>query len=234
MSKGLSIVIPVYNEEGNLKSAIDSIISAIKDMVADFEIIVVNDGSTDRSLEIAESASKQCHQIRVFSHTKNLGQGTALATGYAQCRKDYVTYVPADGQVNPAELINILKAAEDADIIITFRSNRFDYSFFRLINSFVYIALNQILFGLKYRDINWVHMYNRRIFEKVKIRSTGVFILGEILAKAKRIGFTIKEIPSTYYPRKNGRAKGGRPKSVFTAIKEMFRLWWRMEIMNEA
>lgn len=233
MGKGLSVVIPVYNEEENLKNAINSIISAIKDRIEDFEIIIVNDGSTDRSFEIAESASKQYRQIRVFGHTKNLGQGTALITGYAQCRKDYVTYMPADGQVNPEELISMLEAAEGTDIVITFRSNRFDYSFFRLVNSLAYIALNQILFGLNYKDINWVHMYNRRIFEKVRVRSKGVFMLGEILVKAKRAGFTIKEIPSTYYPRKSGKAKGGRPKSVFTAIKEMFRLWWKIEIMKE-
>ncbi len=233
MHKGLSVVVPVYNEESNLKNAVNGIIASLKDEVADYEIIIVNDGSADRSREIAESLAEEDRRIRVFHHQKNMGQGTALSTGYSQCRKDYVTYMPADGQVEPNELVNMLKATENADIVITYRSNRSDYSLFRLINSFVYLALNRLLFGLKYRDVNWVHMYNREIFKKIKVGSTGVFFLGEILAKAKRLGFTIKEIPSTCYPRKSGMAKGGRPVSVFIAVKEMLWLWWRMKILKE-
>jgi len=233
MNKSLSVVVPAYNEEGNLNNAINGIIGSLEGKVADYEIIVVNDGSADHTREIAEAQAKQNPQIRIFSHDRNMGQGTALSTGYAQCRKDYVTYMPADGQVNPGELVGMLKDTEDADIVITFRSSRADYSLFRLISSFTYTVLNRILFGLKYKDINWVHMYDRRIFEKIKIGSTGVFFLGEILAKAQRLGYTIKEIPSNYYQRKSGKAKGGKPRSVFTAVKEMFSLWWKMKILQE-
>lgn len=233
MNNSLSVVIPVYNEENNVNNTIESLINVLCNEIDDYQVVIVDDGSRDRSLEIANLAARKYSRIKVISHKQNMGPGMALLTGYQNCEKDYLTYIPADGQFSPAELIGMLKAGKDAEIVVSYRSSRQDYSFYRLMNSFVYLALNRILFGLNFKDINWVHLYDRRIFEKIKVKSHGVFLLGEILAKAKHVGFRIRQIPTAYYPRKCGKAKGGSPKAVLTALKEMFSLWWHMTIIKD-
>jgi dolichol-phosphate mannosyltransferase len=159
-----------------------------------------------------------------------MGSGRAILTGFSAAGCNLVTYIGADGQFAPRELIRFFPAIDNSDIVVAFRSSRCDYSAYRLFNSFVYLYLIYILFSLKIKDINWVHLYKREAIKGIKINSSGVFMLGEMLIKAKEKGFKIAEVETSYFPRRAGKAKCSKPAVALKAFSEIFRLWFRMKL----
>lgn len=223
----ISIVIPALNEEKSILEVLEQVIAICEEYSFDYEIIVVDDGSTDRTASLAIEFAKNNKKVRVLRHTKTVGSGEAIYTGIKNSCKELVMYIPADGQFEVSEIPLFIKAAENADIVLGTRSSREDYSLFRKINSKLYLFLARILFGLKYRDINWVHLWRKEIFDRFKISSKGVAFLLEIVVKAKKSTYKIAEVFSVYRPRIAGKAKGSKLKSVFRALKEIICLYFK-------
>ncbi|MCG3172312.1 MAG: Undecaprenyl-phosphate 4-deoxy-4-formamido-L-arabinose transferase [Myxococcota bacterium] len=225
MSGGLSIVIPAYNEEQGLRDIVRETVEAAERAAPEFEIIIVNDGSSDGTGAIADGLAKMDARIRVVHHERNRGSGMAIRTGAAAARMELVMYVPADGQFELSEIGAYVNAARDADIVIGARMSREDYSAFRLASSRTFIFLCNRLFDQNFRDVNWVHLWRREIFGQISPKSEGVFFLEEVLVRARRKGRRIVEIDSAYHPRRSGKAKGAHPKTIVKTIIEMARLW---------
>ena len=221
----LTIVVPAYNEAGSLEAVVGQIASLVRDSPREHEIVVVDDGSDDATFELAEGLARTLPAIRVVRHQRNLGSGAAILTGIAHARSELVMYVPADGQFHLPEIHDFLEAIDGADIVIGARIRRSDYSWFRRLSSRVFILLVNALFDQDFRDVNWVHMWRRRIFEHVKPRSRGVFMLEEILVRAARRGSLVREIQSFYIPRRSGKAKGSHPATILKTIYEMAVFW---------
>ncbi len=223
MPKNISVIVPVFNEEENLFLVLKEIYTALKKDFNNFEIIIVDDHSSDNSLNIANSfASDPEHNAIVIQLEKNYGSGKAIYIGIMQVKNNMVIYIPADGQFDCSEIIKYAEAGENADIVLGIRSSRYDYNLFRKINSKIYIVFFNFLFNSNYKDINWIHLWKTNIFKHISIQSKGIFFLGELIVKAKACGYNnIIEIPSKYLPRKKGVAKGGKLSSVLKVIKEM-------------
>ncbi|MBM3252142.1 MAG: glycosyltransferase family 2 protein [Candidatus Omnitrophica bacterium] len=222
--RDISVVIPAFNEEENIEKIVYDTISALKDWTEKFEIIVVDDGSSDNTYTIAQGLAAK-GLIKVLRHNRNMGSGRAVLTGFFNASCHFVTYIGADGQFNPQEIKLFFPLMDDVDIIVAYRSSRSGYSIYRLFNSFVYLYLIRLLFGLNVRDINWVHIYRKEVVENIKVNSNGVFMLGEILIKANRKKFKIGEVRTSYYPRLAGKAKCSNPKVAIKAIFEIINLW---------
>ena len=227
----LSIVVLAYNEELTLADVVERCVQVGDDLDIRYEVIVVDDGSTDRTEAIAAQLADDHRQVRHVRHAVNQGSGMAIRSGIAASRGERIIYVPADGQFDVGEIGRFLEAAQHADVVLGARESRSDYTWFRLLSSRTFLVLVRVLFGTDVQDVNWVHLWHRRVFERCRVRSEGVFLLEEILVRGERAGLTVAEVDSAYRPREGGQATGGNPRTILKTLGEMAllraELWMR-------
>ncbi|HST22613.1 MAG TPA: glycosyltransferase family 2 protein [Blastocatellia bacterium] len=222
----ISAVLPALNEEENIETATLRLAEVLGSLsLKDWEVIIVDDGSTDRTGEIADRlvAEDPAH-IRVFHHNPNLGYAAALKTGFTSARHQLIFYTDSDNQFDVREIKHLLPLIEDADIVNGFRIYRFD-PLTRLVLSWGFNLLVRIMFRIKVRDIDCAFkLFRREVFDKVKIESKKFFVDAEVLAKAKYFGFRTVEIGVRHYPRPAGRSTV-RPSHVLSTLRELVRIW---------
>jgi glycosyltransferase involved in cell wall biosynthesis len=218
MSESVSIVVPAFNEQHTIRPVLTEIVNAMDRFDGGWEIIVVDDASTDQTAPIVTDFSSTNNRVRLITHQNNQGSGGAIRTGLRTSSMTLVIYAPADGQFDPTEIPSYVDAAKNADIVLGIRSSRSDYTLRRKIQSAVYLGLVNTVFRQRYQDVNWVHLWRRVLVSAITPRSRGVFFLQEILCEAKKDNLRIVEIPSTYRPRKGGSAKGGSTKTVLATL----------------
>lgn len=218
----LSVVIPVFNEELCLESVVKKTLIDLKSITGGkYEIILVDDGSNDQSRRIINDLKKKYQTIESVFHKTNHGIGAAIYSGIKKAKYPYVTYLPADGQVYLTDFKSALEAIPRIDLVITFRKQKFDYSFYRRLISKGLILSMRLLFGLPFRDYTWVHVYRKSIFQKIKPQSTGVFFLPEVILLAVRNHLRIIEKESDYRSRISGKSKNIRLTVVIESIKDL-------------
>jgi glycosyltransferase involved in cell wall biosynthesis len=227
MTPYISAVVPAYNEEENLRSTVTRVAEKLNELDTAFEIIVVNDGSTDRTQEIAEELNQADKRIRLINHPCNLGPGSGVFTGIESAQGEFVIFIPADLALEPDDLEKYIETSRSCDVVVGIRSDRSDYSLFRKFVSYVNIYLIKILFRMKERQFNYIHMYRTSMLERMNIDSRGVFITAEIMIKARDLGYRLKEVDIKYIPRTAGKATCGNPGTIFDTVKDLFSFWWR-------
>ncbi len=228
----ISVFFPCYNEEDNVARIIKQAVDVLQNLNADFEVIVVNDGSADRTAQIADEIAVQNSRVKVIHHPTNLGYGAALQSGFKAASKELVFYTDGDGQFDIGELPRLLPLIKDSDIVSGYRLNRQD-NIIRKINGFCWSRLGCLLFGMKIRDVDCAFkLYRTEIFDHIKMSSTGALIDTEILARATRKGCRITQIGVHHYPRTAGQQTGANLKVIFRAFKELFKL--HSQIKKEA
>jgi len=222
----VSVVVPCYDEEATLEPTLEELVGVLEKAQLSWQVIVVDDGSRDRSAEVARRYSEGDERVLLIKHRHNMGSGQAIWTGIQHAEGRYVIYVPADGQFDHGEIPMFVKAAEEgADVVIGHRLSRDDYTLYRRASSAVFLWLCNTLFEHQFQDVNWVHLWRRDIFNEFEPQSRGVFFLEEILVRSRSLGKRVVEVPSLYRPRQGGSAKGGRPDVIATTIAEMLKLW---------
>ena len=149
----LSVFFPAYNEEENIVQTVEKALRVIPSFADTFEVIVINDGSGDRTKELAEKLASEHENVRVVTHDKNRGYGGALKSGFASSRYEHIFYADGDGQFDLKEIERLLPLAPECDIAAGFRIKRND-PIHRVINGKAYNMLVRLLFGLKVRDID--------------------------------------------------------------------------------
>ena len=227
----LSIFFPCYNEEDSIETLVGKTVETASKITSDYEIIIVNDGSSDKTGQIADRLAEQNGQVRVVHHETNSGYGAALQTGFRTATKDLVFYTDGDGQFDIGELPKLMPLITECDIVSGYRINRQDGSI-RKLNALCWGTLVCILFKMRVRDIDCAFkLYKREIFDNIERQSTGALIDAEILARALRKGYTIKQIGVKHYPRLAGTQTGANLSVILRAFKELFKL--RKEIMRD-
>jgi glycosyltransferase involved in cell wall biosynthesis len=227
------VVLPAFNEEENLRFVLDDVLSTFDQIGAPCEVIVVDDGSRDRTGAIAEEYAARDARVRAIHHPANLGFGAAMATGYAHATGDLVVLIPSDRQFQCQDLKRCLPLLADHDVIVCVRRSRRD-PLPRRIASTSYRLLMRALFGLDLDDINWVKIYRIPLLRRIEIESEGPFIDTEILVKANHLGARIAEVDVPHYPRVAGRAQGASLRAMLKTFADLFRLHRRMPRRSEA
>lgn len=225
----ISVIMPAYNEQPGIERAVLHNIETFKALDFDFEIIIVNDKSEDRTGEIAESLAGKCPNIKVLHHDRNQGIGASFKTGVACATKDYVIFVPIDNPLDIEDLQAYLSRLDVCDIVVGVRAQRVGYGRFALLVSFVYNRIFiPLLFNIGLDDTNWISIYRRDLFTNgtVGFNSKSLFWLVEILIRAKRKRLIVVEVPSKMKQRMYGRATCTRPSSMIQAFIEMVNFFW--------
>lgn len=220
----ISVFFPCYNEQQNVARIVENALTVLEKMNADFEIIIVNDGSTDGTGQIADEIAGRENKIKVVHHPRNLGYGAALQSGFKVASKELVFYTDGDGQFDINEMPPLLPLMEQYDIVSCYRLNRRD-SIIRKINAWCWTKLVCLLFGLKLRDIDCAFkLYKREIFDHIEMSSTGALIDAEILARAAHKGYRMTQKGVHHYPRTAGAQTGAKFRVIFHAFRELFEL----------
>jgi len=226
----ISVFFPCYNEQQNVGRTVENARDVLEKIGADFEIIIVDDGSSDETGHIADELAGRDSRVKVVHHRRNLGYGAALQSGFRAATKELVFYTDGDGQFDMNEMPPLLPLMEEYDIISCYRLNRRD-SMIRKINAWCWTKLVCLLFGLKLRDIDCAFkLYKREIFEHIELTSTGALIDAEILARAARKGYRMIQQGVHHYPRTAGSQTGAKFRVISRAFKELFKL--RRRIRN--
>ena len=226
--KSLSVVIPAYNEEAYIERCVITLEIVLKDLTGDFEIIVVNDGSTDRTAAILECLQRSRPYLVIAHHQRNAGLGRTLRTGFARCRKEITFYSDADLPFDFAELTRALRVMEfkSADVIAGFRHDRTNEGLRRTVYSFVYNWLIRLVFGLRVKDVNFsFKLVRTAVVREMDLRSDGSFIDAEMMIKADRMGLFIAQIGVDYFKRRYGSSNLSGMRTILKIVREMARAY---------
>ena len=228
----LSVFYPMWNEEDYIERALRFGKRACEGLVkrgdiVDYELIIVDDCSTDRTPELADALAAADEHVRVIHHERNRKLGGAMKTGFAAATGDLVLYTDADLPFDMTELPRAVRLLReyDVDIISAYRFDRTGEGSLRSLYTFVYNGLIKTLFGVKVRDINFAFKLCRtRIFDHVKLESEGSFIDAELVIRSTRLGFEIMQMGVDYFPRTRGQSTLSSPGVIVTILKEMWSL----------
>ena len=228
----ISVFFPCYNEQENVGWTVEKALEALEKLNADFEVIIVDDGSSDGTGQIADEIAGRDSRVKVVHHEGNLGYGAALQSGFKAATKELVFYTDGDGQFDINEMPPLLALMEQYDIVSCYRLNRRD-SIIRKINGWCWTRLACLMFGLKVRDIDCAFkLYKKEIFDKIELSSTSALIDAEILARAARKGYRITQKGVRHYPRTAGEQSGASLRVILRAFKELFKLQRRIRSGN--
>ena len=221
----ISAVLPAFNEEENIEAAATRMAEALRSLpLADWEVIIVDDGSVDNTGAIADRLASGDSRIRVFHHQPNLGYAEALKTGFGNSKHKLFFFTDSDNQFDVREISRLIPLIRDVDIVCGFRIYRFD-PLTRLVISWVFNLVVRIIFRIKVRDIDCAFkLFRREVFDLVEIKSKKFFVNAEVLAKAKYYGFKMCEVGVRHYPRPAGRSTV-RPSHVPSTLAELARIW---------
>lgn len=230
----LSFFFPVHNEEANLEALVEEALGALPALAEKFEIIAVNDGSRDRTADIAdELARKHPDVFRVVHHPTNLGYGAALRSGFHAARYGLIAFIDGDRQFKVADvgrLTERMVEADSPDVVVGFRLKRADPPIRRWYAR-VYRFSNRIFFGVRVRDIDCAcKLFKRDSLTPIRVSSGGAFFTAELLIKLRFEGRRLAEVGIPHYARTAGSPTGAKPSVVFRAVRDFwslrFRLWF--------
>jgi glycosyltransferase involved in cell wall biosynthesis len=227
-SLSISAVLPAYNEQAIIERTVRHVADVLRGLTSDFEVIVANDGSRDRTgalLAELQLREPELH-LQVVTHEQNRGYGAALASGFDAARKDLVFLTDGDKQFDVSELGGFLSAMDaQTDLVIGWRRKRAD-PLMRKLNALGWKTLVNLLFGYTARDVDCAFkLFRRGVWESMTVHARGATFSAEFLIKARRLGFQVTELPVGHFPRTAGSPTGARPDVIVRAFVELFGLW---------
>ena len=223
---------PSYNEELNIKSVVERILLVLPTVAESYELIIVDDGSKDKTRLVVQELSKTNSAVRCIFHEVNRGYGAALRSGLYGSRFNWVAFTDADGQFDFSEITSFIERQREteADLVVGYYLKR-AVPWFRKVNSLVWQALIRLLFGLRVRDIDCgFKLISRKVVETIPPLESerGAFISTEFLVKAQSAGFKIVELGVHHYPRRSGVATGAKINVIVKSFVDLFRLWRKL------
>jgi glycosyltransferase involved in cell wall biosynthesis len=228
----LSYFFPAHNEEANLEGLVAEALEALPNLADVFEIIAVDDGSTDATPAIADAlAAANPGVVRVVHHPSNLGYGSALRSGFAAARYPFIVFTDGDRQFKVADLSRLterLAGADHPDVVVGYRIKRADPRL-RIVYARAYRLANRIFFGLQVTDVDCAaKLFRREALEGVRVESGGAFFSAELIIKLRAAGRTVVEVGVPHHPRTAGSASGARPRVIVRAVRDFWNLRLRM------
>lgn len=235
----ISIVIPAYNEEGNIEEVVRRSLDVLRSLALRHEVVVVNDASRDRTGEILDRlANENPGVVRVIHHEQNKGTNLSLVELHRSAQCDLVFFLPADKQILPESLRDYLSVLENEgiDIVMGWRRHRRD-PFCRAFFNWVYRACLWLFLGVYYKDACASDLYKKSVLDELELESQGRLLQAEIAVKARALGYRVKEIEVEHYPRVAGKQTGINPKTIWFSCVDLFRVGikirrWRQSVLK--
>lgn len=221
----ISAFFPAYNEADNLDRLTRRTAETLARLAGKWEIIIVDDGSADRTPEVARKLAAEFPQVRYIRHERNQGYGGAVKTGLREAKLEWIFFTDGDGQFDAGEIELLLPAAETADFVAGYRLKRRD-PFMRLLNAWAWGTMVRALFGLSIRDIDCAFkLFRRRVVDQSEFKASGAMISTELLARAKKMGYRFAQVGVHHYPRLAGTQTGAKLGVIARAFRELFKLY---------
>lgn len=228
--EGISVFLPAYNEEENIRPILKEIDSFLNELKDDYEILVVDGCSTDDTKQIAEEMAEENDRIRIVEREKGKDYGFALRTGFLEARKALIFYTDADRQFDIRELKGFFPYLEDYELVIGYRKDRKD-PWPRLLISKVFNLISNFFLGMKIKDWDCAFkLCKKEVIDEIEDFKTTRSVDLELLVKAKKNGFEIKQLPVKHYSREKGESEaeifGGlvKPNIILKSLKDLFYL----------
>ncbi|MFQ5585200.1 MAG: glycosyltransferase family 2 protein [Thermodesulfobacteriota bacterium] len=225
----ISTFFPCYNDGGTIASMVLVALITLDDITDDYDVIVIDDGSTDASRLILKRLSEDYSRVRVIFHQENLGYGGALQSGFAAATKEFIFYTDGDAQYDVRELRKLVSVLrDDVDVVQGYKTKRLD-PIHRIIIGKVYQNAMRWMFGLKIRDVDCdFRLIRRAVFDKVKLERTSGVICLEMVKKIQDAGFRFVEVPVNHFFRAYGKSQFFNFIRVFRVGCDVLRLWWEL------
>lgn len=232
----ISAFFPCYNDGGTIASIVVLMNRTLASLpLKDYEILVVDDGSTDHARAILEELKRKYSKLRIIYHDKNKGYGGALRSGFAAAKEEWIFYTDGDFQYDVTEIKDLLAAMSDeVDIINGYKKSRSDPLHRKIIGK-LYHWTTKTLFGVKIRDVDCdFRLIRKKVLDAITLEENSGAICVEMIKKIQDAGFKFAEVPVSHFFRVYGQSQFFDIKRVFRVGKSLLRLWWRLVIKKEA
>lgn len=229
--ESLSVFFPAYNDAATIPSMVIASLLTLPKVTEDYEIIVVNDGSSDHTGEMLQELERVYPRLRVITHGGNKGYGGALRSGFKAARKTWIFYTDGDAQYDPREVTRLVHAVtEDTDVVNGYKIARSD-PLHRILIGKLYHHIVCILFGIKLRDVDCDYRLMRReIFDQVELTSTSGTICLEMVKKLQDRGYRFKEVPVRHFHRAHGKSQFFNVRRIILTAIQLTSLWWLLVV----
>jgi glycosyltransferase involved in cell wall biosynthesis len=231
---GLSVFFPAYNDSGTIASMVVAAVKTAGRLTPDFEVLVIDDGSTDTTAEVADEMARLYPQVRVIHHARNRGYGAALRTGFSSATKEIIFYTDGDAQYDAREMGRLWeKMTDEVDLVNGYKISRSDPLHRRIVGR-IYHHLVRLLFALKVRDVDCdFRMMRRSIFDRIRLEKTSGVICLEMMKKIQDAGFRIAEVPVHHYHRAYGKSQFFNFARVGRTAVDVLKLWWELVVERD-
>ncbi len=227
----LTAFFPAYNDQHTIENIVRTSAAEMRKVTNDFEVLVVDDGSKDKTADILDRLAAELPFLRVIHHERNLGYGAALISGFMNAKKDLIFYTDGDGQYDVREMHNLLAQLKPTiDLVNGYKVKRAD-AWYRVWIGATYRAAMRFTFQLQIRDVDCdFRLFRRHIFETISLESRSGVICVEMAKKFERAGFRMVEVPVSHYPRMHGRSEFFRLRHLAYTFKGLLKVWWDLVV----
>lgn len=229
----ISIFFPALNDEATIGKLVVDALALLETLTSDYEVIVVNDGSTDATGAILDSLASESQNVKIVHHPTNLGYGGALQTGFRSASKDLIFYTDGDGQYDVKELALLLPAmVEGVDVVNGYKIKRSD-DFSRKLSGAMYTMISRVFFRLPIRDVDCdFRLVRRAAIQKISLTASSGAICVELVHKLTSAGCVFREVGVHHYPRTHGKSQFFTPRRIARTLLDFFVLWWGLVIFR--
>lgn len=232
MERSISLIMPAYNEESMIEFSVVSAYEKLRQYGFDYEILIFDDASTDKTGEIADRLASKDPQIKVFHNAKNMNLGFNFARGIDMASKEYTGLLPCHGQMVTESFDSFLPALLKADVVVAYHGNPEARPLTRRVISEINVTLLNLIFGLrlKYYHLNF---YRTEILKKIPTSTQSYAMMVELLVYAIKSGSTFVQVPIFLRKRKFGKSKALRFKNIINILKTYARLFWQIRVLRK-
>ena len=231
---GISACFPAFNDGGTIAGVVRAALEIFPQLTDSYEVIVVNDGSSDHTADVLAEIEVTHPEVRVIEHAHNLGYGAALRTGFRAAAKEWVFYTDGDAQYDPGEMLTLAGAlTPEIDIVNGYKIVRHDPGY-RILIGAIFRRLARILYGIRLRDVNCdFRLIRRSLFERISLESDSGAICVEMIRKFQDAGALFAEVPVRHYPRIYGRSQIFSVSRMMRIVWQLGIVWWQLIVKRD-